>query len=111
MIDDRKTAIKNGLRQLSPENLRRLLAYDKEMVLDHYNYSNGKFCPLSVALGLNELCVKWTNEKMQSVILALGYKISNTRGIKGAFYTENRLADLKVACEEVLAEMEGSPCP
>ena len=38
MEDPRKTGLKNGLRQLTLEEIERVINYPGEMVLDTYNY-------------------------------------------------------------------------
>jgi len=102
--DPRKTGLKNGLRQLTAEQIRKVIDYPDEMVLDTYNYQDGKFCPLAVALDLDKTVESPTHEKVFSELTAKGYKVYNTRGIKGEFYTDNRLADLLTAAHEVLQE-------
>lgn len=102
--DPRKTGLKNGLRQLSINQLKRVLEYPGEMVLDTYNYCNGKFCPLAVALELDKTMVEPTHDKVFEELTQMGYKVYNTRGILGDFYTTNRLDDLTTAAKEVLQE-------
>jgi len=102
--DARKTGLKNGLRQLNVEELLRVFLHPDPMVLDTYNYEDGKFCPLAIALGLNEKMPDPSHEKVFGTLTELGYKVYNTRGIKGKFYTRNRLDDLLEATEEVLYE-------
>lgn len=108
MEDPRKTGLKNGLRQLDANQLQKVISYPDEMVLDTYNYQDGKFCPLAVAIGL-ETMPEPTHEKVYNELIRLGYKVYNTRGIKGDFYTTNRLADLLEAASEVLEE-KTRPC-
>ena len=103
--DPRKTGLKNGLRQLSIEQLERVIEYPGEMVLDTYNYANGCFCPLAVAVGL-ETMSEPTHEKVFDVLTGLGFKVYNTRGIAGEFYTLNRREDLLTAAREVLVEKQ-----
>jgi hypothetical protein len=104
--DSRKTGLKNGLRQLTIEQLRRVLNYPNEMVLDSYNYEDGKFCPLAIALELDKTIVNPTHEKVFQALIDLGYKVYNTRGIQGEFYTEDRKKDLLIAAKEILLEKE-----
>lgn len=101
--DPRKTGLKNGLRQLTVEQLERVINYKGEMCLDSYNYHEGKFCPLAIAVGLDSM-EKPTHDLVHGRLLLLGYKIYNTRGIEGEFYTTNRAEDLLVAAKEVLQE-------
>ena len=102
--DPRKTGLKNGLRQLTNEELKRVLAFQGEMALDTFNYYDGKFCPLAVALDLPNTLKDPSNEKVINMLLARGYRVFNTRGIQGTFYTTNRLEDLLQATREVLDE-------
>ena len=104
--DPRKTGLKNGLRQLTTEQLKRVINYPDEMVLDTYNYENGKFCPLAVALELDKTMLSPTHDKVFKELTARGYKVYNTRGINGDFYTADRLTDLLTAAKEVLQEKE-----
>ncbi len=103
MEDPRKIGLKNGLRQLTKSQLRRVLEYPGEMVLDTYNYQDGKFCPLAVAIGLDNMSNP-THDKVFGELMSRGYKVYNTRGIKGDFYTGDRLNDLLIAAKEVLNE-------
>lgn len=102
--DPRKTGLKNGLRQLTVEQLRRVIDYPGEMVLDTYNYQDGKFCALAVALELDKIMVEPSHDKVFQLLTDLGYKVYNTRGIVGEFYTEHRQEDLLEAAQEVLQE-------
>ena len=104
--DPRKTGLKNGLRQLTIEQLERVINYPGEMVLDSYNYEDGKFCPLAVAVELDKTMKNPTHDKVFDALTALGYKIYNTRGIAGNFYTDNRKEDLLQAAQEVLQEKQ-----
>jgi hypothetical protein len=103
--DPRKTGLKNGLRQLTIEQLRRVIDYPKEMVLDTYNYCDGKFCPLAVALQLDTM-VDPSHDKVFQALTEMGYKVYNTRGIAGSFYTDHRKEDLLEAALEVLQEKQ-----
>ncbi len=103
--DPRKTGLKNGLRQLTTDQLNKVLEYPHEFVLDSVNYCDGKFCPLAVAIGL-ETMPDPTHEKVFAKLTAKGYKVYNTRVILGEFYTKNRYEDLITAVREVLEENE-----
>lgn len=104
MEDPRKTGLKDGLRQLTIEQLRRVLDYPEEMVLDTYNYHDGKFCALAIALELDKKITDPTHDKVFQTLTDLGYKVYNTRGIVGQFYTDQRQEDLLQAAQEVLQE-------
>jgi len=106
--DPRKTGLKNGLRQLTIEQLERVINYKGDMVLDTYNYEDGKFCPLAIGVGLDKWDRYWTHDKVWGMLTLLGYKVNNTRGIEGEFYTTNRLEDLLAAAREVLEEKQNA---
>ena len=108
MEDLRKTGLKNGLRQLTIEQLERVLNYPGEMVLDSYNYQDGKFCALAIALELDQTMSNPTHEKVYDKLVSMNYSVYNTRGIEGKFYTNNRLEDLLEAIKEVLQEKKNA---
>ena len=104
--DPRKIGLKNGLRQLTIEQIQRVLDYPGEMVLDTFNYKDGNFCPLAIALELDKTMESdnFSHEFVYKELISKGYKVYNTRGIKGSFYTTNRKEDLMIAAKEVLEE-------
>ncbi|HEY5267676.1 MAG TPA: hypothetical protein VII94_00910 [Candidatus Saccharimonadales bacterium] len=102
--DPRKTGLKNGLRQLTIEQLQRVIGYPGEMVLDNLNYENGNFCALAIGVGLDKTMIAPSHEKVFQALTDMGYNVYNTRGIPGEFYTKNRLEDLLTAAKEVLQE-------
>jgi hypothetical protein len=105
MIEDpRKTGLKNGLRQLTIEQLKRVIDYPGEMVLDSFNYENGNFCALAIGVGLDKTMIAPSHEKVFQTLTDMGYSVYNTRGISGDFYTTNRKEDLLEAAQEVLQE-------
>ena len=108
--DPRKAGLKNGLRQLTVEELRRVLSFAAEggeMVLDTYNYYEGCFCPLAVGVGLDKTMESPTHDKVFAELTRRGYKVYNTRRVAGSFYTDHRREDLLEAAREVLQEKEG----
>lgn len=106
--DPRKAGLKKGLRQLTREQLQRVIDYPNEMVLDTFNYQGGKFCPLAVGLNIHETMEEPSHQKVFDLLSDLGYTIFNTRGIEGSFYTTDRKRDLLIAAREVLSEYESS---
>lgn len=107
--DPRKIGLKKGLKQLTINQLKKLLTYDKDkLVLDTFAYENGKFCPLAVGIGLEKTLdnptTTITNELVVKDLARRGYIIFNTKGIKGEFYTTNRYEDLMIAVQEVIDE-------
>ena len=104
--DPRKTGLKNGLRQLTAEQIQRVIDYPGEMVYDTYNYHEGKFCALAIGVGLDKTMEKPTHDMVYGRLVLLGYNVYNTRGIEGEFYTTNRKEDLLEAAREVLLEKQ-----
>jgi len=104
--DLRKSGLKNGIRQLETNQIVRTLTYDGKMAMDHGNYVDGKFCPLAIGAGLDRL--EWKIPPSDSAVTAmlhlLGFKVNNTRGIKGKFFRKNRERDYRLAAGEVLKE-------
>jgi len=105
--DKRKEGLKNGIRQLTNDQIFTTLLYADQMAYDHGNYVDGKFCPLAVGAGVDRL--DWsknppTNDKVAAMLTLMGYTVNNTRGIMGEFYKDNRKEDYKTAALEVLAE-------
>lgn len=74
------------------------------MVLDTYNYKDGKFCALAVAVKLDETMTDPSHEKVYEELTKMGFNVYNTRGIQGEFYTTSRYEDLMTAAHEVFGE-------
>lgn len=104
--DPRKIGLKIGLRQLTTRQLERVINYPGQMVLDTLNYEDGKFCPLAIGLELDKKINNPTHQKVFDLLTEMGYRIYNTRGIPGQFYTKHRLEDLLEAAREVLQEKQ-----
>lgn len=100
--DPRKTGLKSGLAQLTIEQLNRVISYPGEMILDEFNYKDGCYCPLAIGLSLDETMANPTHDSVYEKLTELGYKVYNTRGIEGEFYTTNRKEDLIIAAKEVI---------
>jgi hypothetical protein len=104
--DPRKTGLKNGIRQLTNEQIVRTLTFEGCMAVDDGNYVNGCFCPLAIGAGIDRLA--WAKPPTDAAVAAtlhlLGYRVNNTRGIRGDFFRENRIADYRLAAQEVLDE-------
>lgn len=94
---------------MTADQLRRVLDYEGELCLDEQNHRDGKWCPLAVGLGLDRI---WgpergpSHESVYVVLTTLGYRIGQTRGVAGEFYTTDRAGDLRRAVKEVLEEYE-----
>lgn len=102
--DPRKTELKKDLRQLNIRQLKRIINYPGEMVLEEDNYQDGKFCPLAVALGLDRTLENPSNDKVSLTLTDLGYEVNYIKGVVGKFYTDHRKEDLLETAQEVLEE-------
>ena len=102
--DLRKTALKNGLRQLTIDQLRRVANYNGIIACDYGNYVDGRFCAIAIGLGLDQTMTEPTNDKVRADLIARGLKIDNLKGVPGTFYTKDRRADLDRAVAEVIHE-------
>lgn len=102
--DPRKIGLKSGLHQLTLAQLKRIIDYPGEMLLDEFNYHDGLFCPLAIGLNLDETMIDPSHNKVYEKLNSLGYKVNNTRSIEGTFYTTNRKEDLLIVVKEVMAE-------
>ena len=110
--DPRKTALKDGLRQLRPYEIRRLIDHAERggVLLDRddygrANFSSGMYCPLAVATDCWNATLATSDDRVaQFLTEGCGFRIYNTRGVVGEFYTTNRREDLLLAAREVLAE-------
>lgn len=105
MTDARQEGLRAGLEQLTTEQLLRVFHYPKPMAVDHGNYVDGHYCPLAVGLGLHELMQgDVTCDRVHAVMTMMGYKVNNTRGKEGMFYTDARERDLLTMILQILRE-------
>lgn len=102
--DKRKTALKSGLRQLTYEQLLRVACFDGQMLLDKFNYDNGKFCPLAIGIGMDRWCRRPSQENVYAILTLAGFKANNTWDVEGEFFTTDRQRDFRIALDEVMQE-------
>lgn len=119
-MDPRKEALKQGLRQLRKFEVMRLIRHLESgypILLDrtkagHANYVRDDrgdvYCPLAVAVGIPmqpRAPSLFTDEGVAEFLTErCKFKIYNTRGVKGEFYTTSRHDDLLTAAREVVEE-------
>ena len=118
MEDPRKTALKEGLRQLRPHELWRLVEWidgGGAVLLDrdedgNANYNGQAYCPLAIAVRMHEGVPYESDESVYKILSSwFGFKVYNTRGVAGEFYTTERRRDLMIALREVLREKVPPP--
>lgn len=101
-IDDpRKAGLRRGLSQLTNEQIIQALAVPN-VVVDTWNYHEGNFCPLACGVGLHRTMTDPTHEKVLEDLERRGFKVNNTRGIKGNFYTTDRDRDWRLLGHEII---------
>lgn len=100
-MDPRKAGLRRGLCQLSNDQLVQALAVPN-VVVDTWNYHDGDFCPLAVGVGLHKTMTDPSHEKVLAELEARGFKVNNTRGIKGNFYTTDRDRDWRLLGHEII---------
>lgn len=99
--DPRKAGLRRGLCQLTNDQLVKALAVPN-VVVDTWNYFDGNFCPLAVGMGLHETMTDPTHEKVLAELTRRGFKVNNTKGIKGNFYTNDRDRDWRLLAHEII---------
>lgn len=119
-MDLRRLAVKDGLNQLTTNQINRLIEkirLDPDSVLCDNGWNDpdtGRWCAKAQALDVPSLgIVCETNEKARELIQKVGeanslagkeFSLNTTSGISGNFYTTNRLEDLAEICEEIINE-------
>lgn len=101
--DPRKAGLRRGLCQLSNDQLVAALSVPN-VVVDTFNFCDGNFCPLAVGVGLHKTMTDPTHEKVLEDLERRGFKVNNTRGIKGNFYTTDRDRDWRLLAHEIILE-------
>lgn len=99
--DPRKAGLRRGLCQLTNDQIVQALAVPN-VVVDTWNYHEGNFCPLACGVGLHRTMTDPTHEKVLDDLERRGFKVNNTRGIKGTFYTTDRDADWRLLGHEII---------
>ena len=115
--DPRYLAVRRGLEQLTSEDIRRVLEWPPEkLLLDGGNYSDGKFCPLCVALEIPKMMTamgqRWSDYGAKASLAIFGYHrygdgfvFNQLRGTPGSFYRDpHRMEDLVAVANEILEE-------
>ena len=99
--DPRKAGLRRGLSQLTNEQLCEALTVPN-VVVDTWNYHEGNFCPLAAGMGLHRTMENPTHEKVLHELQRRGFKVNNTKGIKGTFYTNDRDRDWRLLAHEII---------
>ncbi len=106
MKDHRYDLMRERLSQLRSDQLLQIVDNIDIVLFDEYNYYDGRFCPMGVALRCHEL----PNPTDLSVKEMIGKRFTPTnmlKGVTGEFYhgtDEERRRDLLALCNELLQE-------
>lgn len=107
MNDRRYIAMKDRFRALTRDELLTILVHIDDLVLfDNFNFHEGKFCPIAVAMG----CFRQENptqESVQQEISTRFFPVNILRGVPGDFYhgdDDSRKQDLVSLIHEILNE-------
>jgi len=105
MKDDlRYVKARERLSSLTSAELERII-YDIDMVLfDTDNFSEGKFCPIAVAMNLHNTLEEPSDDIVKNKISARFDPVNIFKGVEGKFYTRFRKQDLLFLCKDILTE-------
>lgn len=105
-MDQRYIKAKERLSSLKTSEIKRILS-DIDMILfDTYNFYEGKFCPIAVAMDLHNTMKEANDEEVKLQISKRFTPVNIFKGVEGEFYTDNRKEDLIAICNEILHERE-----
>ncbi len=72
------------------------------LCLDTYNYDDGKYCPLAIAMNLHETISEPTDDKIKNEISKRFMPVNIIAGVEGEFFRNNRKEDILKICNELL---------
>lgn len=104
-MDDRYWLIRERFKTLSKEQLRRMRDNIDVTLFDEFNYKEGKFCPIGIALNLHKTIENPTHESVKEAIARVYTPSNMLKGVDGQFYhgtDEQRKQDLLMLIEELL---------
>jgi hypothetical protein len=102
--DKRHFLILNRLLSLSLIELYRIIVNSNLLCLDTYNYNEKykTFCPLALALNLNETIKNPTDEIITNELSKRFNPVNILKGVPGKFYTLERKNDIINLVNEVI---------
>lgn len=115
--DPRYQNIRSRLLLLNIDQLQRIIDSDSGICYDTYNYNEefDQYCPIAKSLEIREslqaLGFTPTDDLVRNMIrLYIGEDFS-VAGVSGEFYRDNREADLKWLCQEIINEKTTAATP
>lgn len=106
-MDDRYWAIRERLGHFSKTEIRRIVDDIDKCVFDEYNYKDGYFCPVGLAMNLHNELSEPTNISAKQAMARRFNPVNVIKGVPGQFYHGNsiqRRKDLLMLCDELLNE-------
>lgn len=111
MKDARQVALEIGIGQLDTEDILKIFDFPSDqLLLDGGNFSDGKYCPLAVALDAHWNVYRPNNESVGEWIGNMGrhcygegFIFNQMKGTPGDFYRERRMEDLTRTAMHILA--------
>ena len=101
MEDKRYNLAKERFESLSNEELQRVIDNQDLLLFDTFNYNEGKFCPIAIAMNLHTL-PEPTDALVKEEISRRFNPTNIFKGTAGDFYTINRKDDVIGLCKEIL---------
>lgn len=104
--DHRYDLMRDRLAELRKDQIQQIIDHIDIVLFDQYNYHEGKFCPMGVALRCHEL-PNPSDESVKEMIARRFVPTNMLKGVDGAFYhgtDEERKADLLELCHELFRE-------
>lgn len=101
-MDERFKIIRDRLSTLTREEIQRIVDKVDLLCLDTFNYDEGKYCPLAVAMNLHQTVDNPTDQKIRAAIATRFTPVNVISGVEGNFYRENRKDDILKICNEIL---------
>jgi hypothetical protein len=102
-MDLRYELIKGRLRELSVEELQRIVDNIDKVCFDEFNYdaTSNRYCPLAVAMCLDKI-LNPSDALIKEEIKKRFSPVNILKGIEGNFYRENRKEDLINLCKNLI---------
>lgn len=106
MTDTRYRFIRERLESLTTRQLQEIVSNQDKLLFDEFNFHNGKFCPMAIAVGCHKMN-RPTDQRVREAIGKVFNPVNIMRGVPGTFYhgtDEERRRDLLGLIEEIIVE-------
>lgn len=106
MTDTRYRFIRERLESLTTYQLQEIVANKDKLLFDEFNFHEGKFCPIAIAVGCHKMN-RPTDQRVKEEIGKFFNPVNIMRGVPGIFYhgtDEERRRDLFGLIQEIIME-------